>query len=71
MLSERLNHLVEEMLERGVVFEDAAREFEKRFIVRMLDRHHGSLTRTAKALGFHRNTLARKMEAYKITRRSP
>ena len=70
MISDRLERLVEEMDQKGVVFDDAIREFEKRFIVRVLIRCQGSLTRTADALGMHRNTLTRKMESYKIKRRA-
>jgi Fis family transcriptional regulator len=68
VIAERLEKLVEEMVEKGVRFEDAIREFEKRFIVRVLDRRDGSLTKTAEALGIHRNTLSRKMGEYKIRR---
>ena len=70
MIADRLEKLVEEMVERGVYFEDAVCEFEKRFISRVLGRHDGSLTKTADALGIHRNTLTRKMGAYKIRRRA-
>ena len=70
MIAERLERLVEEMVEKGVHFEDAVREFEKRFISRVLGRHGGSLTKTADALGMHRNTLTRKMGDYKIKRRA-
>ena len=69
MISDRLDTLVDEMVDRGVQFEDAVREFEKRFIAKVLAQTDGSLTRTAGALGVHRNTLTRKMEAYKIRRR--
>ena len=69
MIADRLERLVEEMVERGVQFDDAVREFEKRFIARVLGRCDGSLTRTADALGMHRNTLTRKMAEYKIRRR--
>ena len=68
MISERLETLVEDMVDKGVHFEDAVREFEKRFIIRVLSRWHGSLTKTAGALGIHRNTLSRKMDEYKIRR---
>ena len=68
MIAERLEKLVEEMVDKGVDFEDAVREFEKRFIVRVLTRWEGSLTKTAGALGIHRNTLSRKMGEYKIKR---
>jgi DNA-binding NtrC family response regulator len=69
VISDRLERLVEEMVDRGVQFDDAVREFEKRFIARMLGQCDGSLTRTADALRMHRNTLTRKMDEYKIKRR--
>ena len=70
MISERLERLVEEMVDRSVQFDDAVREFEKRFIARVLNQCDGSLTKTACALGMHRNTLTRKMGEYKIKRRA-
>jgi len=70
MISERLERLVEEMVDKGVHFEDAIREFEKRFISRVLGKADGSLTKTADTLGMHRNTLTRKMGEYKIKRRA-
>jgi DNA-binding NtrC family response regulator len=70
MIADRLEKLIEEMVEKGVHFEDAVREFEKRFISHVLVRHDGSLTKTAVTLGMHRNTLTRKMETYKIRRRA-
>ena len=69
MISDRLEKLVEEMVERGVLFDDAVREFEKRFIARVLNRSEGSLTKASEALGIHRNTLSRKIVAYKIKKR--
>jgi DNA-binding NtrC family response regulator len=70
VISDRLEKLVEEMVERGVQFDDAVREFEKRFIARVLGNCSGSLTKTAEMLGMHRNTLTRKMEAYKIKKQA-
>ena len=69
MISDRLEKLVEEMVDKGVRFEDAVNEFEKRFISRVLRDTDGSLTKAAGALGMHRNTLSRKMDEYKIKRR--
>ena len=68
MISDRLDKLVEEMVERGVQFDDAIHEFEKRFISRVLGGCDGSLTKTADTLGIHRNTLTRKMGEYKLKR---
>jgi DNA-binding NtrC family response regulator len=66
MIADRLERLVDEMVEKGVQFDDAVREFEKRFIARVLGACDGSLTKTADTLGIHRNTLSRKMGVYKI-----
>ena len=70
MISDRLEKLVEDMVERGVQFDDALREFEKRFIARVLGRCDGSLTKAADCLGIHRNTLTRKMVEYRLKKRS-
>jgi len=70
MIAERLQKLVEEMVDRGVQFDDAVREFEKRFIGCVVGRANGSLTKAADSLGIHRNTLTRKMSEYKIRRRA-
>jgi DNA-binding NtrC family response regulator len=70
VISERLDTLVEEMVAKGVQFEDAVREFEKRFIARVLGACDGSVTRTADTLGIHRNTLARKIGEYRIKKRT-
>jgi DNA-binding NtrC family response regulator len=70
MISEKLEKLVEEMVDKGVQFEDAVHEFEKRFIARMLGHCDGSLTKTADRLGIHRNTLTRKMGEYRIKKRA-
>jgi Fis family transcriptional regulator, factor for inversion stimulation protein len=68
VISDRLDRLVAEMVDQGVQFGDAVREFEKRFIAKVLEQAEGSLTKTADTLGLHRNTLTRKMEIYKIRR---
>ena len=70
VISDRLEKLVEEMVDKGVLFEDAVKEFEKRFIARVLTHCDGSVTKTAETLGVHRNTLTRKMIAYNIKRRA-
>ena len=66
VLKQRLEALVTEMIDRGIVFTDARREFEKRFISRVLQRHNGNLSRAAKDLRIHRNTLGRKVEELKL-----
>jgi len=54
------------MVERGIYFDEAIEEFEKRFIKRVLDRANGNQSKAAQFLGIHRNTLSRKIEAYKL-----
>ena len=66
MLKQRLEALVTEMIDRGIVFTDARREFEKRFISRVLQRHKGNLSRAAKDLRIHRNTLGREIGELKL-----
>jgi Fis family transcriptional regulator, factor for inversion stimulation protein len=67
-LKDQLEHLVAEMLGRGVRYEDAQREFEKRFITHALQKMDGNLGKTADLLGMHRNTLSRKVAEYKLRR---
>ena len=65
-----LEQLVDEMVTRGVHYEDAQREFEKRFVTRVINECDGNLSKAADALGVHRNTLARKMSTLKIKART-
>ena len=67
-MREQLNRLVEEMLTKGILYDDARREIEKRFITRALARSNGNLGRAASLLGIHRNTLTRKIAAYRLKR---
>ena len=57
------------MVEKGIRFVDANREFERRFISRVLADHDGNLSKAAEVLGIHRNTLSRKMVEHRIKRR--
>ena len=61
-----LERLVGEMVDKGICYDDAQREFEKRFIARVLQVHEGNLGNAAKTLGIHRNTLTRKPQELKI-----
>jgi hypothetical protein len=54
-VKDQLEGLVIQMVDRGILFEEAVGEFEKRFIKRVLDRANG------------RNTLSRKITEYKLT----
>jgi DNA-binding NtrC family response regulator len=63
---DRLEQLVGEMVEKGIRYEDAQREFEKHFITRVVSKCEGNLGKAATQLGVHRNTLTRKIAELKI-----
>jgi transcriptional regulator with PAS, ATPase and Fis domain len=63
---ERLERLIDEMVDRGILFEDAVGAFERTFIGKVLDRADGNVTAAARELRIHRNTLSRKMADLKI-----
>jgi DNA-binding NtrC family response regulator len=65
---DQLDRLIQEMLDKGILYDDARREFEKMFITRALQRSKGSVGDAAGLLGLHRNTVARKMTEYRIRR---
>ena len=67
-MRDQLDRLVGEMLDKGVPYEDARREFEKMLISRALQRSKGNLGNAADMLGLHRNTIARKIAEYRIKR---
>jgi len=67
-LKEQLERLVDEMVTRGVCFEDARREFEKKYISQVLVKSKGNLCQAADLLGIHRNTLSRKITEYHLRR---
>jgi DNA-binding protein Fis len=65
-VKDQLEGLVGQMVEDGILFDEAVGEFEKRFIRKVLDGAHGNQSRAAEQLGMHRNTLSRKIEEYKL-----
>ncbi len=68
MLRDQLDRLVDEMVTKGVRYDDAQREFEKRFITHVLSKVDGNLCKAADLLGMHRNTLSRKLTEYRLRR---
>ena len=69
-MREQLERLIEEMVSKGIRYTEAQREFERRFIARVLARADFNLCRAAEELGMHRNTLSRKIAANRL-KRSP
>ena len=66
MMRDDLSLLVQQMIDRGIMFDDAQREFERVFISRALAKTNYNVCKAAKMTGLHRNTLSRKMAAYRI-----
>jgi len=66
MLRDDLQTLVQQMLDRGIRFEEAQKEFEKVFITRALSKTNFNVCKAARMTGLHRNTLSRKISSYKI-----
>ena len=58
------------MVEKGIHYEDALREFDRRFIAEVVEKSDGNLSKAADTLGVHRNTLSRKIRDLKIKTRT-
>jgi Fis family transcriptional regulator len=69
-VKDQLELLVGQMVERGIMFDEAINEFEKKFIKRVLESSKGNQSRAARQLGIHRNTLSRKIDLYKLDERT-
>ena len=65
-MKEQLESLIDMMVQRGILLEEALTEFEKKFIKLVLESAKGNQSRAAKILGIHRNTLSRKVLDYKL-----
>lgn len=63
-MKSRLEALVSEMVDKGILFQEAVEEFEKHFILCVLDRTGGKISKAAEVLRIHRNTLSKKVEKY-------
>ncbi len=65
-MKDQLDALINQLIENNILFEDAVSEFEKRFIRKILENNNGNLSKAAKALKIHRNTLSRKISALNL-----
>jgi Fis family transcriptional regulator, factor for inversion stimulation protein len=54
-----LDNLVTQMHAGGITYNEAVREFKRRFLLEVLAHHRGNQCKAAKELGMHRNTLSR------------
>ena len=65
----RLEALIDEMLDGRIMLDEALAEFEKLYIEKALSRHKEHLSKTATTLGIHRNTLSKRVAAYRTPAR--
>ena len=63
-MKDQLEALVTQMIDRGLLYDEAISEFERRFILKVLEKNQGNQTKAAKAMGIHRNTLNKKLASY-------
>lgn len=59
-----LESLIEQMIARGILFEEAVQAFEKQFILNVVNRHNRNLSKAADELGIHRHTLSKRLLEY-------
>src|ERR1051325_4165560 len=64
MIHNRLETLIDEMLECQILLDEAMAEFEKLYIKKALARHKQHLSKTASAIKIHRNTLLKRVASY-------
>ncbi len=62
----KLEIIIEEMVEKELSLKDVLKEFEKIYIEIASKKYNGNMTKMAKALGIHRNTLHNRAKSLKI-----
>ena len=58
--------LILETYKRGIIYDEAVREFKRCFIITVLEENRGNLCKAARQLGFHRNTLSRTISELQV-----
>lgn len=58
-MKRELDGLITQMHSAGVSYNDAIRQFKRRYILEVLAAHKGNQCKAADELGMHRNTLSR------------
>lgn len=65
-MKDHFDALIQQLVEKGVRYDAASADFEKKYIVKVLERSKGNQSRAARLLGMHRNTLSRKIAEYSL-----
>ena len=69
-MRKKMEALVGEMLDGRILLDEAICEFEKLYIQIALARNAAHLSKTAAALGIHRNTLSKRVALYETQKAS-
>jgi len=65
-IHQKMDLLIEDLVEREVRFKDAQKEFQKLYIEAAAKKFKGNKSEMAVALGLHRNTLHNRAKSLKI-----
>ena len=65
----KLEELVDLMISKGINYAEARREFDRVFLSRALEGSKGNVCKASERIGMHRNTLSRKIEELRLTRK--
>ena len=65
-MKDQLEVIIHQMVEKGIRYDVASQDFEKKYISRVLERARGNQSQAARLLGMHRNTLSRKITEYSL-----
>lgn len=68
-IHQKLENLIQDMVEKEIHLKEALAEFEKIYIETALSKYQGNKSKVAQALGVHRNTLHNRFKALKIKRK--
>ena len=63
-MREKMDELIEDMLNGKILLGEAISEFEKLYIQKALSRNSEHISNTADVLGIHRNTLSKRIASY-------
>ena len=66
VVKDQLEALIMQMYKSGILYNEAVREFKKRFILTVLQDCKGNQCKAARQLGMHRNTLSRTIAELKL-----
>jgi len=68
-IHQKLEIVIDEMVEKELSLKDAMKEFEKIYIEKAAKIYKGNMTKMAKALGIHRNTLRYRTKSLKMLKK--